>query len=536
MKFRRFFVLILVLNMLSTLGAYEAQQIWPFDAPVFSRIQQLYRVEGRTVPLVSAPWTSARLLALVSEFDEASLSDEGRSLFHTIMQDIDSVSRGTIMENVTFDYGAEYAFETYLHTNSNDFTRETDWDFGWVERLPVLRIPLTLSAFDRLYLETEVSVLQRLYALSGDAEWPYEASVWTNHSALPIPEFDANWPYRAIGVIGGKHWSVSMGRDRLNVGPGRTGNLLVSSHLPYHEHMRFSSWFGDALFETTFIGFPPPSVSNTQTVSANTNYNVHLYISHRIEFQMLKRIRIALNEAMMYQAETLDFRHLNPLMTYHNFYIPNNANSMGSIEAQVTIFPGFSLYGQFAIDEFKLPDEGASRPNAYGWQIGTEYGKVNKAGSFTTWLEYVHLSPMMYQREKIDFIVSYDSNGNYVWNYLGYPDGGDVVVLGGGVQWDSLRGATASLSVKHSLKGATPLWVTQYPPTDIFATTPTGIPESKLSINVSGSYDFSTGYFPIPFGPVVYANGSFIRIVNKDNNEAEAVFDMQFTLGIRVSI
>ena len=518
---------LLLISSLMCLAAHDNQRLWSHDTEIFSRIQQLYRLEGLTPPIPTGPWTTAQLQFYIDAFSNQVGATANSTLLESITSDLQRESRSTIGEEGAIDYAFNYAFESYIHANDTDFIAEADWQQGWLQRAPILQIPLTISALDTFSMQIDFSVMQRMFLDLSSPNDNYRAQFWTNNTITDFFDLDLRWPYKAVGVIGADQWNLSFGRDRITSGPGRTGNLVVSAEVPFHEHLRFTTYFGNFSFESTFIGFPSP-VETGQ----NSTDHIKLFTSHRFEFQLFKRLRIAMLEAMMYQAPVLDLRYMNPFMIYHQYFMSDKSNSIASIEAQMSVFPGLSLYGQFAFDNFQILGESESIPDAFGWQVGAEYGFLNRFGSLLLWVEHVQITPMMYQRNGIDFIVAYNANGTYVWNFLGYPDGGDAIVSAAGFEWDSLENYAFSVSIKHRTQGATPLWAS-YPPAEPQAKTPTGIAEKALILGIQASYDFQEkSFLGIYSGPKFYAKGDFVWIENKDNRTADAVFDTQWTLGV----
>ncbi len=516
----------------SALSANSQQKLWPSDSQVFTRIQNLYRINNLATPSTAGPWTTNELKHMV---DHALLSmkdgqgDSG-ALVSAIMLQLGGTPRLVVAQELSLDYAFDYSFETYLHTNTTDFTQNADWYYGWDKRAPILQIPLEFTALDKFSGHLDLSVMFRIQDDLSPPVGLYSSAFRTNHSLTDFYQLDLNWPYRAAGVFGADHWSFQYGRDKLSWGPGHTGNFMLSANMPYHEHLLFKTHFDSFSFLTTCIFFPSPKEMGTGLA------NLKSFIGHRIEFNITKDIRFSLSESIMYQDEVFDLRFLNPLMIYHQYFTPAKTNSILTAEIQAALLPGLAVYGQFGVDEFKFLGESSEIPNALAWQLGLEYLRMTKVGTFLLWGEYVHTDPMFYQRNLVDYIVSYKSLYEYLKSYLGYPSGGDSRVLAFGAEWDSLTNITATLLVKYLEKGESRFNVA-YPPADPTASTPTGIVEHVLTVSLYGFYNLTLPE-SIAVGKKLafYGGLTYIGVKNKNNSTLGPVHDAQCVFGIAYSM
>jgi hypothetical protein len=139
-------------------------------------------------------------------------------------------------------------------------------------------------------------------------------------------------------------------------------------------------------------------------------------------------------------------KYLNPAFIYHNLNNSGMFNAIAHAEIDFSFAKGFSLYAQYVMDQARAPNEGTAQADASGYLAGIEYASAIGPGVFTTSLEYALTNPLLYRREKVDFLMfrKYFTNGDptspnynltgYILSldYMGYPYGGDAQVL----QWD----------------------------------------------------------------------------------------------------
>ncbi len=442
----------------------------------------------------------------------------------------------SVSSEIAIESSLDYTFELYMHTNTADFTEEPDWEHRWVDRAPIVQIPFAVSSFDLFYSRIDITFMQRLLESRDEPVGVYDAHLFSNNFLYDFYQLDVLWPYKAVGVAGGEFWNIQLGRDRLSWGPGHTGNLLVSDHLPYHDFWQFRMWHERYKFSTTIIDFPPPADTDSGTALVSS------LIAHRIEFSLFERLHLAITESMMYEDDVLNLRYINPFMIYHQYFMSGRSNSFLTVEAQLSLLPALVLYGQFGVDDLQVIGESAANPNAVGIQAGLEYLIATPSDTLLLWGEFVYTDPMLYQRDGIDYIVQfaakYPSGGTeYIDAYLGYPEGGDTVVIAGGLQWDDLSRAEASLTMEYLLLGATP-FDADYPPAEPEATSPTGIPEATFTLTASGSYTVPTHAFT-SFGNhelTLFGSLSWKAVRNKGHDIADPVHDVQCTLGVSYSL
>jgi hypothetical protein len=502
---------------------------------VFRQIQNLYMLSSLAPPSTSSPWTTTELVQMV-QFAQAH-GPEGpdaarEHLIASIHQVLSKPLRFPLSEQMSIGASGEYTFELYAHTNPDEFSGEADWTYRWVDRAPILKVPFEVASFDRLYSRVDIDFMQRLLESRDDPVGLYDAHLFSNNFLYDFYQLDFLWPYRAVGVAGGEFWNLQLGRDRLSWGPGHTGNLLVSDHLPFHDYWQFRMWHERYSFSTTILDFPPPADTDSTEGAAL----VSSLIAHRIEFSLFGRLHLAITESMMYEDDVLNLRYLNPFMIYHQYFMSARSNSFLTVEAQLSVLPTLVLYGQFGVDDLQVIGESAANPNAVGILAGLEYLIATPSDTLLLWTEFVYTDPMLYQRDGVDYIVhfaaKYPSGGTeYIPAYLGYPEGGDAVVLAGGLQWDDLYRSEASLTLEYLLLGETP-FEAQYPPAEPEAVSPTGIVEASLSLTVSGSHRLSL----LTHDLSLFGSLSYRAITNKGHAVSDPVHDVQCVLGLSYSL
>jgi hypothetical protein len=336
------------------------------------------------------------------------------------------------------------ALEGYYHTNTTDFTKESQWIRGFDERNPVLDIILETWPSEHFYGYTSLPVQNSRYNLWSDTEGQ-TSTLWgasaltTNIPMVPpavMTDLDFNVPYRAFGSIGGKGWSAEIGRDKYSWGPGESGNFILGDHILYHNMGRITAYGKDFkyTFATSFFPYPGEYYPIIDVTTGNFVNNssqldekngLNMFIGHRVEGKLFNgKVGLALSEAIMYQSadNTLDLAILSPTAIFHNYYIRSNANSIISLEADYSPIKNFNIYGQAVVDEFALPGEpvpgvdNGALPNGYGFMLGAKGSYSLGSGMLFGSFEWAKTDPYLYLRDEG---TSYNqAQGNYGINWV----------------------------------------------------------------------------------------------------------------------
>lgn len=513
----------MMLSFLSPLGASRSyvndRKIFPVGSSEYENLVLLYISTGRSQPSSAGPWSADELLGMLETIPYDSLSDSQRALYDEVAFALEVSPRLVSDDGFGFTPSMILAPEFYFHVNE-EFDTEPDWNYGFTERTaPIgvrfeawsaehfygfveLSLGLTRYHSDDLPISTDGPDLSReeLYALRFRSNIPM-------FGVAKLGELSMNIPYRAFLSVGGSHWNLQIGRDRLSWGPGESGNLILGSHYPMHQFLRLSNYH-DA-FKYTFVAsfFPHPvnyrpdedvdlSVLSAEDIEkydrnedgivdateyfigtklSDPNHQMQglsMFMGHRFEFRMFQdRLALAISETIMYQTLDgyFDLQVLNPMMLFHNMYIRGNANSLLGFDIDFTPYPGVNIYGTFLLDDLAAGEEPTSgedaNPNAVGGLLGVKLTFPYGYGAFFGSLEGVYADPYLYKRDgDVEYIVAFRESNNtagdiggtgikYHKYYLGYRYGGDVIVGNLRFGYTAPGRYTASLLAQIRFKG-----------------------------------------------------------------------------------
>ena len=427
------------------------------------------------------------------------------------------------------------------------FDVRCDWVIGITERAPFALGTLEISLHDWFYTYCEMEYRKNRFGYDAStaqttSSFLYSPFFSTNYFDLQFLDFET--PYRAFISVGGDGWNIEWGRDLLNWGNGRTGNLIIGDHLDYHDFVKFVS-FHDTFKYTALSVFlnHPDFVSGGEVPSPGFK----MFLGHRLELRLFDgRVGLAASENVMYQDDAIDLQYLNPAYILHNLNNRSMFNAIASVEAEVAVLPGVTAYGQFVIDQARAPLEDSSQPDCFGVITGVDLAVPAGAGYLTANLEFVETDPYLYQRDLVDFkvtrrqfVIGY-SNKVYT-DFLGYRYGGDALVKQllfgytipgkGGVQagMRSIVHGDVRIDTEIPTIGA-------YPDPDDM--TPHGdTPEEMMILTLRGDLDIGSMLDIQALSKLTsWVQLDHITIVNRDNVLGDAASDLQLVLGISAGI
>nr|WP_319474385.1 hypothetical protein [uncultured Sphaerochaeta sp.] len=525
---KKLVLVLLTLSFCLTVGFASPSDMFLLADPIHHQLSTLYVSQGLALPSTALPYTRAEVTFLLSRINIKDLSLVENQIYELLAKE-------ATMEMPAFSIGSEISLETYLHSNTNDFTSEEDWVYSYLERRPLIHVPMTLSlgvfsgVFDLTIVSNNIdgkvagTMDQGTSKLYGEkyltTNIPYDFSSGTAY-------LDANIPYRAFLASGGANWAIQVGRDRLSWGPGVSGNFVIGDQLQYHNMARISAYKDSFKYSFLVSFFPHPNEIYDSSLSdsqARPLTGLKMFMGHRFEWRLFSdRVGLVLNEGIMYQNQDglLDLRVLTPMMLYHNYYLRSQANSLASLELDYTFQKGLNIYTQFAVDELAFGGtewnlESGRHPNGLAIMLGGRMEKPLRNGVLRGHLEGVYTDPYLYLRsldgdktqddqlDSLNYVVGlrkwYSDHIVYDQTYLGYQYGGDAIVLSTSLGYyipNSWYVRGRFFSMLHGDNDETSLWTL-----DDIASAPSGNTSTYVQLGVTagtalgpwevyGSFDF----------------------------------------------
>ena len=577
---------IMAIPAFATGASKNLQKIYPVNSDVYQAITCLYLDQGLGLPSTAGPWSGDELAKMLDRIDPSKLKGGASETYDFALKALDE-------GHTAVKFGLKTTVEGYYHTNTTDFTKESQWIRGFDKRNPILDIVLETWPSEHFYGYSSLPVMNNRYrdfnAVTGWTQPLWGSSAITTNIPLVAPntlnDLNMNIPYRAFGSVGGSGWSAEIGRDKYSWGPGVSGNFLLGDQVLYHNMGRITT-YGKNFKYTFATSFFPYSADYEPLVDKTSgNYIQHqgqdtnqtgfkAFIGHRLEWKAFGgKLGFVVNEAIMYQSaeNSLDLRVLSPTAIFHDYYIRGNANSIVGAEVDYTPFKYVNFYGQVIVDEFTLPGEpvpGVSQwalPSAFGFMAGAKGSVPFGKGMFFGSAEWAKTDPYLYLRDHgdrnqelgdygLNWIVAIrefnpTSGVTYAENFLGYRYGGDAIVMNGNFGYKQFGKWSLTGNVFYMIHGTHDMWTTWGWDGDTASdteTTPTTTHSTANNADLlsnernAASYTFVVGAgggYTVLKGLEVFGQVDYVHITNPGNISSNpAIWDVQVTAGVKYSL
>lgn len=394
--------------------AYTNQQrIISVDSPAYKAMETLYILAGKSLPSSSGPWSENEMALMLQRIDRNSLNDTAKEYYDYVESLISASPELQYSDNFAMQFGLGLNLEGYLHTDTDHFVDEEDWFHGFTSRKPFLKVNFETWPANNFYGYFELTVQHNYgYDIGTDKNLLYKNKFnfnvpIVNAMLFSMPsndnffaDFDWTVPYKSIVSVGGNHWNIVAGRDKLSWGNGETGNLMLSDSFPKQTFTRFSTYFSAFKYSILFSIYPGIDSKADKQFESLDGYKA--LIAHRLEFNLFNnKVGFIINESCMYWSTTeqqFTIAQINPFGFMHNEYVARNGNSLLVFEANYTPINGVNIYGQFAVDEFSGPGEGRTNPAAFGVLAGVKGALTLGQGILYGSFEFAKTDPFLYIR------------------------------------------------------------------------------------------------------------------------------------------
>lgn len=212
-------------------------------------------------------------------------------------------------------------------------------------------------------------------------------------SNLPseLVQIDMNFPYRGIATFWSGEFEARIGRDKLNLGPGRWSTLTLSRNMPFFD-------YGMAAFKVAGFKFSGYLVSLNATLSSDendyinaivdgtevnleqnstyfdtmTNVHVKTLTVGRAMFEPFPWLTVCFQQMNLIGGRYPTLADLNPLIVFHNLFEEGFYSVPASLSFGMTPIPGLYLYGEYVLYDVTFGDEEglSTNPAASAYQAG----------------------------------------------------------------------------------------------------------------------------------------------------------------------
>ena len=448
---KKILISLLCLVVLLFSVSANSQEYYPVSSSVWQTVNALCHTAGVVGPSSYGPVTADQLLVALNRAEKVLGEDNAvlKGVKERLTSDeyIYTDKFGSI--NLSGYISPEVYFQTNKPFGENDEEKPVyDLDDDWFikssrEVTPLIAVTLENSIHDILYSRFVLAVEQALDYNGED----YKEVYWNKyfHTQFMESTIFRNFPKDAGISIGAKGLNLIVGRSRVSLGEGYTGNTAIGDNYDYQEFLKSGFYTEHTSVFLTLTTFDSshfnPYVTDRKGILPQNNpwtllssrFTGYRELRHAVNYELTptNNFKISLGfVCMMDTTCAFDIRYLNPFMIFHDYFNYHEetileANNMITADFSWAVAKKWNLYGQLTMDQYQMKGEaegymgfGYTEPNAFGGLLNLSYSDIIDNGLLNVYLEGVYNMPGMYLNSKY-YITGTDTVTQYNKSYDG---------------------------------------------------------------------------------------------------------------------
>lgn len=268
--------------------------------------------------------------------------------------------------------------------SSSETIQETILRFG--ERKPLLEAGFEIEG-ERVFFALKIEIREELYnfvTFSPKSNIPYFGN--TNFAIT-----DAQYPQVAFLEYSNPYFLFSIGRRKLDMGPGKYSFILSSEAQPNLDSLVLGAFYNEGDFSLDYSFYAIPGTGEVFTPYGITSEIYKTFFVHKVAAAN-SYFRFGLSEINCVYGSYPTLMDFTPFVLWHNLYVDEHSNVMIEVSLEGKIGP-VRLWGEYAQDDLYLNFGGLTeggfnnKPTAIGvglgfdWLLmeGEEYGRSDRS-------------------------------------------------------------------------------------------------------------------------------------------------------------
>lgn len=495
-KLKKVIIIFFVILVSQSVFA-NTQKYYPVSSKEWQTVNNICHYAGVVGPTSFGPVTVGELIIALDRAENV--------LGRAAVSDI----RDMLLKNTSFigfsddfgyvNVGGMVSAEIYAQTNTTPYDNNPYSDGFWVikdykSRKPLISLDIDLGLFNTFYGK---------FVFMGKQQ-QYSEGRWNEYFTTNMKfGFAYNYPYEAGISLGGKGFNFIVGRDKVSLGEGKTGNTAIGDVFDYQEFLRASYYARIFAIHLNLTSFDSSHKRTEDTgykgddpfLIYDSAFSGWKQIRHSVDYEFVFFNKARFTVALITLLDTdsaFDIRLLNPMIILHNMFNYHEggvleANNMITVDFSFAFAPKWNMYLQFTMDQIQLPSEsdgyianpniGYTDPNAFGALVNLTYTNKFKNGMLNVYAEAVANMPGMYLNEKYyvngtdkltqkredvnkhcwsqDFLLGYYRNYESKSDvaFAGYTYGPDCVVVALGAEYSVPNKFSCSSKLQYLAHG-----------------------------------------------------------------------------------
>ena len=268
--------------------------------------------------------------------------------------------------------------------SSSETIQETILRFG--ERKPLLEAGFEIEG-ERVFFALKMEIREELYnfvTVSPKSNIPYLGN--TRYAIT-----DAQYPQVAFLEYSNPYFLFSIGRRKLDMGPGKYSFILSSEAQPNLDSLVLGAFYNEGDFSLDYSFYAIPGTGEVFTPYGITSEIYKTFFVHKVAAAN-SYFRFGLSEINCVYGSYPTLMDFTPFVLWHNLYVDEHSNVMIEVSLEGKIGP-VRLWGEYAQDDLYLNFGGLTeggfnnKPTAIGvglgfdWLLldGEEYGRSDRS-------------------------------------------------------------------------------------------------------------------------------------------------------------
>ena len=283
------------------------------------------------------------------------------------------------------DYGYQYLLDRYDGIPSSSETiQDSLLRFG--ERKPLLEAGFEIEG-ERVFFALKMEIREELYnfvTVSPKSNIPYLGN--TRYAIT-----DAQYPQVAFLEYSNPYLLFSIGRRKLDMGPGKYSFILSSEAQPNLDSLVLGAFYNEGDFSLDYSFYAIPGTGEVFTPYGDASDIYKTFFVHKVAAAN-SYFRFGLSEINCVYGSYPTLMDFTPFVLWHNLYVDEHSNVMIEVSLEGKIGP-VRLWGEYAQDDLYLNFGGLTeggfnnKPTAIGvglgfdWLLldGEEYGRSDRS-------------------------------------------------------------------------------------------------------------------------------------------------------------
>jgi hypothetical protein len=228
-------------------------------------------------------------------------------------------------------------------------------------------------------------------------------------------------------------FQLTVGRDFLNWGSGRTGRLLFSDHAQPLDQFQINFNYKALSFTALAVDLDQWNLTDSLVAHYRTEKANRFLTAHRLTLNLFHKFYIGFTEALLYGGtnSSWELKYHNPLLYYHGELLNHGGyDGNGLLYLDFDCYPlqNWQFYGEILIDDLQLEksEQVDLEPNQVGVVVGFRHADIFGLQGSIIGLEYIRIANRTYNswQEWEKFVhfkktIGYELGNNFDrWNFV----------------------------------------------------------------------------------------------------------------------